>query len=161
MYSKRQSHSLVGDITYYGVGCRSHVHILPSDLLRPWTDYLEDIVSRRRCIVFHVRRLPPRRNVVHLTQGTLEGQGDAHLDAVRSLRPGLSSQSRRLTTCNSGLDNAGKTTIVKRMLGEDIRTVSPTLGFNIRTIDYEGSGLPSARAIDLILPSLQLQIEHL
>ncbi|KAI2642753.1 P-loop containing nucleoside triphosphate hydrolase protein [Xylaria nigripes] len=37
-----------------------------------------------------------------------------------------------------GLDNAGKTTIVKKMMDEDINTVSPTLGFIIKTIDYEG-----------------------
>ncbi|KAK4231550.1 hypothetical protein QBC38DRAFT_466038 [Podospora fimiseda] len=37
-----------------------------------------------------------------------------------------------------GLDNAGKTTIVKKIMGEDVNTVSPTLGFNIKTIDYEG-----------------------
>lgn len=38
----------------------------------------------------------------------------------------------------SGLDNAGKTTIVKRINGEDISTVSPTLGFNIKTMEYNG-----------------------
>ncbi|KAF4342237.1 ADP-ribosylation factor-like 2 [Fusarium beomiforme] len=37
-----------------------------------------------------------------------------------------------------GLDNAGKTTIVKKVMGEDVNTVSPTLGFIIKTIDYEG-----------------------
>lgn len=37
-----------------------------------------------------------------------------------------------------GLDNAGKTTIVKRIMGEDVNTVSPTLGFLIKTIDYDG-----------------------
>ncbi|EGE05978.1 ADP-ribosylation factor family protein [Trichophyton equinum CBS 127.97] len=37
-----------------------------------------------------------------------------------------------------GLDNAGKTTIVKSIMGEDITTVSPTLGFIIKTIDFEG-----------------------
>ena len=37
-----------------------------------------------------------------------------------------------------GLDNAGKTTIVKKIMNEDINTVSPTLGFIIKTIDYEG-----------------------
>ncbi|KAL2262171.1 hypothetical protein VTK26DRAFT_2245 [Humicola hyalothermophila] len=37
-----------------------------------------------------------------------------------------------------GLDNAGKTTIVKKILGEDVNTVSPTLGFIIKTIDYNG-----------------------
>lgn len=42
-----------------------------------------------------------------------------------------------LTQC-SGLDNAGKTTIVKKILNEDVNTVSPTLGFIIRTIDFKG-----------------------
>lgn len=37
-----------------------------------------------------------------------------------------------------GLDNAGKTTIVKKIMNEDVHTVSPTLGFNIRTIDHDG-----------------------
>ncbi|PSR77062.1 hypothetical protein PHLCEN_2v8095 [Hermanssonia centrifuga] len=32
-----------------------------------------------------------------------------------------------------GLDNAGKTTILKRLNGEDIMGISPTLGFNIKT----------------------------
>lgn len=36
-----------------------------------------------------------------------------------------------------GLDNAGKTTIVKRINGEDITTISPTLGFNIKTMQYK------------------------
>lgn len=43
-----------------------------------------------------------------------------------------------LTRQSSGLDNAGKTTIVKRIMNEDVNTVSPTLGFIIKTIDYEG-----------------------
>ncbi|KAL3436656.1 ADP-ribosylation factor family-domain-containing protein [Aspergillus tetrazonus] len=37
-----------------------------------------------------------------------------------------------------GLDNAGKTTIVKQIMKEDVTTVSPTLGFIIKTIDFEG-----------------------
>ncbi|KAI6884821.1 ARF/SAR superfamily [Hortaea werneckii] len=37
-----------------------------------------------------------------------------------------------------GLDNSGKTTIVKRIMNEDVNSVSPTLGFIIKTIDYEG-----------------------
>lgn len=37
-----------------------------------------------------------------------------------------------------GLDNAGKTTIVKKLNGEDISTISPTLGFNIRTMHFRG-----------------------
>lgn len=37
-----------------------------------------------------------------------------------------------------GLDNAGKTTIVKKIMNEDVSSVSPTLGFIIKTIDYDG-----------------------
>lgn len=36
-----------------------------------------------------------------------------------------------------GLDNAGKTTIIKKFNGEDIDKISPTLGFNIKTLEYE------------------------
>lgn len=48
---------------------------------------------------------------------------------------------RRLIPANkydSGLDNAGKTTIVKQIMQEDVTTVSPTLGFIIKTIDFAG-----------------------
>jgi hypothetical protein len=38
----------------------------------------------------------------------------------------------------SGLDNAGKTTILKKFNGEDIDTISPTLGFNIKTLEHKG-----------------------
>ena len=37
-----------------------------------------------------------------------------------------------------GLDNAGKSTIVQRLLDEDVNKVAPTLGFIIKTIDFEG-----------------------
>lgn len=40
-----------------------------------------------------------------------------------------------------GLDNAGKTTICKSILHEDISLISPTLGFNIRTILHKGYSL--------------------
>lgn len=38
----------------------------------------------------------------------------------------------------SGLDNAGKTTILKRLNGENIDTIEPTLGFNINTLEHRG-----------------------
>jgi len=37
-----------------------------------------------------------------------------------------------------GLDNAGKTTILKKFNGEAIDTISPTLGFNIKTLEHRG-----------------------
>lgn len=45
-----------------------------------------------------------------------------------------------------GLDNAGKTTIVKSIMCEDISTVSPTLGFIIKTVEFQGSVCPSHRS---------------
>ena len=42
---------------------------------------------------------------------------------------------------NRGLDNAGKTTILKKFNGEDITTISPTLGFNIKTLEHNGFNL--------------------
>lgn len=46
-----------------------------------------------------------------------------------------------ITPCCSGLDNAGKTTLVRHILSEDTDQVSPTLGFNIRTITHLGFSL--------------------
>ena len=43
-----------------------------------------------------------------------------------------------LTENVRGLDNAGKTTILKRFNGEEINTISPTLGFNIKTLEHRG-----------------------
>lgn len=51
--------------------------------------------------------------------------------------PGLTTAAGLPWAC-SGLDNAGKTTIVKRISGEDASTVSPTLGFNIKTLEFNG-----------------------
>ncbi|KAF8709253.1 GTP-binding protein, partial [Rhizoctonia solani] len=41
----------------------------------------------------------------------------------------------KLNEC-TGLDNAGKTTILKRLKGQDVMSTSPTLGFEISTITY-------------------------
>ena len=43
---------------------------------------------------------------------------------------------RALPPRGSGLDNAGKTTIIKKFQGEAIDTISPTLGFNIVSFDF-------------------------
>lgn len=50
----------------------------------------------------------------------------------------LRTPQRTADSSVRGLDNAGKTTIVKRIMEEDVNTVSPTLGFIIRTIEFEG-----------------------
>ena len=54
-----------------------------------------------------------------------------------AVRPPACAPSRappRLVAARSGLDNAGKTTVVKRLNGEDTSSISPTLGFNISSL---------------------------
>lgn len=49
----------------------------------------------------------------------------------------LKQKEREIRILILGLDNAGKTTILKRVNGEDINDISPTLGFNIKTLAYK------------------------
>ncbi|XP_072277471.1 ADP-ribosylation factor-like protein 2 [Pyxicephalus adspersus] len=50
----------------------------------------------------------------------------------------LKQKEREVRLLMLGLDNAGKTTILKKFNGEDINTISPTLGFNIKTLEHRG-----------------------
>eukprot|EP00928_Gymnodinium_smaydae_P040535 TRINITY_DN2747_c0_g1_i1.p1 TRINITY_DN2747_c0_g1~~TRINITY_DN2747_c0_g1_i1.p1 ORF type:complete len:206 (-),score=43.34 TRINITY_DN2747_c0_g1_i1:67-621(-) len=50
----------------------------------------------------------------------------------------MKQQEKEIRILMVGLDNAGKTTILKKFNGESIDTISPTLGFNIKTLEYEG-----------------------
>jgi ADP-ribosylation factor-like protein 2 len=45
-------------------------------------------------------------------------------------------KEREMRVLMLGLDNAGKTTVVKQLKGEDVRSVSPTLGFDICTMAH-------------------------
>ncbi|KAM3522763.1 hypothetical protein NHJ13051_005490 [Beauveria bassiana] len=75
------------------------------------------------------------RQVGHLT--CMRSRTQAAFDMLSILRKArLKDKEMRILML--GLDNAGKTTIVKKILNEDVHTVSPTLGFIIKTIDYDG-----------------------
>lgn len=37
-----------------------------------------------------------------------------------------------------GLDNAGKTTVMKKISGQSIHEISPTVGFNIQSLEFNG-----------------------
>ncbi|XP_014290025.1 ADP-ribosylation factor-like protein 3 isoform X2 [Halyomorpha halys] len=50
------------------------------------------------------------------------------------LRRLKSSPEKELRILLLGLDNAGKTTLMKKLSGEDVTHVTPTQGFNIKTI---------------------------
>jgi len=57
------------------------------------------------------------------------------LSILRKLK---SSPDRELRILLLGLDNAGKTTILKSLASEDISTITPTQGFNIKSVQSEG-----------------------
>lgn len=46
------------------------------------------------------------------------------------------AKERELRLLILGLDNAGKTTILKKFLGEDTSEIAPTLGFQIKTVEH-------------------------
>lgn len=58
---------------------------------------------------------------------------DAAFDDVNAQ---VKAKELELRVLMVGLDNAGKTTIVKRINGEPIDEISPTLGFNIKTMTF-------------------------
>ncbi|CAF0848475.1 unnamed protein product [Brachionus calyciflorus] len=49
----------------------------------------------------------------------------------------MKQEEKEMRILMLGLDNAGKTTILKKFNGEDINTISPTLGFNIKTLEHK------------------------
>ncbi len=47
-------------------------------------------------------------------------------------------ETKKLRLVVLGLDNSGKTTILKSFLKEEIQSVTPTQGFNIKTLQQDG-----------------------
>ena len=50
-------------------------------------------------------------------------------------------KEREMRLLMVGLDNAGKTTVVRRVNGEDITGLAPTVGFHIKTMTYNVGGV--------------------
>lgn len=50
----------------------------------------------------------------------------------------MKSDSDELRILMLGLDNAGKTTILKKLSEEDISNITPTQGFNIKSVVHDG-----------------------
>uniref|UniRef100_A0A1I8HVK2 ADP-ribosylation factor-like 3 n=1 Tax=Macrostomum lignano TaxID=282301 RepID=A0A1I8HVK2_9PLAT len=57
------------------------------------------------------------------------------LSLLRNLKAKPEQEVRILTL---GLDNAGKTTILKALASEDISHITPTQGFNIKSVQSQG-----------------------
>ena len=76
---------------------------------------------------------PGVNSQAHKPKPPHEGENMGLLDLLRGLRKGKGKMSdARILVL--GLDNAGKTTCLKQMSNESISTVSPTQGFNIKSL---------------------------
>ena len=53
----------------------------------------------------------------------------------------LGLYSKKANLLFLGLDNAGKTSILKSLAKEDIKSVNPTKGFNVRIVSFENISL--------------------
>eukprot|EP00696_Hemimastix_kukwesjijk_P002895 gnl/Hemi2/13535_TR4623_c0_g1_i1.p2 gnl/Hemi2/13535_TR4623_c0_g1~~gnl/Hemi2/13535_TR4623_c0_g1_i1.p2 ORF type:complete len:202 (+),score=73.88 gnl/Hemi2/13535_TR4623_c0_g1_i1:77-682(+) len=54
-----------------------------------------------------------------------------------SLLRSIPRTNREIRILFLGLDNAGKTTILKQLSNEDISSISPTVGFNVKTVLHD------------------------
>lgn len=52
-----------------------------------------------------------------------------------------SSDDKELRVLVLGLDNAGKTTLLKQLSNEDVTNITPTTGFNIKSVQTKGFNL--------------------
>jgi len=55
-----------------------------------------------------------------------------------SLLRNLKKDSEEFRVLMLGLDNSGKTTALKKLAGEDVSHITPTQGFNIKSVQQEG-----------------------
>lgn len=58
------------------------------------------------------------------------------LNLLRKLKS--SSEDKELRVLVLGLDNAGKTTLLKQLANEEATNISPTTGFNIKSVQTQG-----------------------
>jgi hypothetical protein len=78
---------------------------------------------------------------VHVQQFALL---QAHMGLLTILKK-IKQAEKEMRLLVLGLDNAGKTTIIKKFMGEAIDTISPTLGFNIVSLEFKKCGAQRPR----------------
>ncbi|KAH9771652.1 ADP-ribosylation factor-like protein 2 [Citrus sinensis] len=108
----------------------------PQPRRRAQTHSLTHTARRPRCELrsaaavaasFFVRRRQPHKEIflLFLEMGLLS--------IIRKIK----KKEKEMRILMVGLDNSGKTTIVLKINGEDTSVISPTLGFNIKTVTYQ------------------------
>jgi len=60
------------------------------------------------------------------------------VQGLLSLLRNLKKDSEEFRVLMLGLDNSGKTTALKKLAGEDVTHITPTQGFNIKSVQQEG-----------------------
>lgn len=73
---------------------------------------------------------PSARHGANATYPPAVAFGMGLLSIIRKVK----AKEKEMRILMVGLDNAGKTTVVKRLCGQDTSTVSPTLGFSIASL---------------------------
>ena len=61
----------------------------------------------------------------------------------------LSSPARPVQVLMLGLDQAGKSSVLARLAGEEVRSLTPTRGFSIHMLNIAGSSQPTFKVWDL------------
>merc|ERR1712046_465419 len=64
--------------------------------------------------------------------------GDFNNMGLLSIIKGLRKSEKEVRILMLGLDNAGKTTVLKKLSDEDISHIMPTQGFNIKSLVHDG-----------------------
>ncbi|XP_068554482.1 ADP-ribosylation factor-like protein 3 isoform X3 [Anas acuta] len=84
------------------------------------------------------RRCPrhPLRRAAGCSRSQTMGEVQKGLLSVIQSLQGSPGQELRIVLL--GLDNAGKTTLLKRLASEEVTTITPTQGFNIKSINSHG-----------------------
>ena len=87
-----------------------------------------------RCVCVCVRALrPPHPLAPPLCARRYARLQPGLLSLLRRLRKPQQGEARILVL---GLDNAGKTTILTKLSEEDITTITPTQGFNVKSLSH-------------------------
>ncbi|AWP17962.1 putative ADP-ribosylation factor-like protein 3 [Scophthalmus maximus] len=82
-------------------------------------------------------RLLPILPAVPRTQHEIESEGNK-MGLLSILRKLKSTPDQEVRILLLGLDNGGKTTLLKQLASEDISHITPTQGFNIKSVQSQG-----------------------
>jgi len=82
------------------------------------------------------RTLPPHQQ--RLASRSTQPGCPCGAQGLLSLLRNLKKDSEEFRILMLGLDNSGKTTALKQLAGEDVSHITPTQGFNIKSVQHSG-----------------------